>query len=120
MVPSLFHKISSVFLGQIIGASPRPAVLTYMIDTLTRTAPQPAAPRLLYSRKDAAYMLAESLRSIDYKIATGSLKIIRQGGRVKITHAELLRQAGIDDNTPIVPRRQPRRGTVTAQARRVA
>ena len=53
-------------------------------------------------------MLAESLRSIDYKIATGSLKILRQGGRVKITHAELLRQAGIDDNTPIVPRRQQR------------
>ena len=51
-------------------------------------------------------MLSESLRSIDYKLAQGTLKYIRQGGRVKITHAELLRQAAIDDNTPIVPRRQ--------------
>ncbi len=52
-------------------------------------------------------MLSESLRSIDYKLAQGTLKYIRQGGRVKITHAELLRQTSIDDNTPVVPRRQP-------------
>jgi hypothetical protein len=45
-------------------------------------------------------MLSESLRSIDYKLANGTLRYIRQGGRVKITHAELLRQAAIDDNTP--------------------
>jgi hypothetical protein len=44
------------------------------------------------------------LRIIDYKLASGQLRYIRQGGRVKITHAELLRQAAIDDNTPIVPR----------------
>jgi hypothetical protein len=65
-------------------------------------------------------MLAESLRSIDYKLANGTLRYIRQGGRVKIPHAELLRQAGLDDNTPIVPRRQPRSGTVTDQARKIA
>jgi hypothetical protein len=75
-----------------------------MHETVT-TKPVPL-PRLLYSRKEAAYMLSESLRSIDYKLAQGTLKYIRQGGRVKITHAELLRQAAIDDNTPIVPRRQ--------------
>src|ERR1017187_9932607 len=62
--------------------------------------------RLLYSRKQAAFLLSESLRTIDYKIHQGTLRIIRQGGRVKITYAELLRQATIDDNTPIVPRPQ--------------
>jgi hypothetical protein len=77
-------------------------------------------PRLLYSRKEAAFQLSESLRTIDYKIAQGTLRIIRQGGRVKITHAELLRQASLDDNTPVVPRRPPQSGTVTAQVRKVA
>jgi len=59
---------------------------------------------LLYSRREAAFQLSESVRSIDYKLASGQLRHIRQGGRVKITHAELLRQAAIDDNTPVVPR----------------
>jgi hypothetical protein len=61
---------------------------------------------MLYSRKQAAYMLSESLRSIDYKLANGSLKHVRQGGRVKIAHAELLRHASIDDNTPVGPRKR--------------
>jgi hypothetical protein len=82
-----------------------------------KTAPP---PRLLYSRKEAAYMLSESLRSIDYKLAHGKLKYIRQGGRVKITHAELLRQAAIDDNTPVVPRRQPQSAEATFPSREVA
>ncbi len=82
-----------------------------------KTAP---LPRLLYSRKEAAYMLSESLRSIDYKLAHGKLKYIRQGGRVKITHAELLRQAAIDDNTPVVPRRQPQSVEATFPSREVA
>jgi hypothetical protein len=84
-----------------------------------RSKPAPL-PRLLYSRKEAAYQLSESLRSIDYKLANGTLRHIRQGGRVKITHAELLRQASIDDNTPIVPRSQPQSATVTLQEQKVA
>jgi hypothetical protein len=57
-------------------------------------------------------MLSESLRSIDYKLANGTLRYIRQGSRVKITHAELLRQAGIDDNTPVVPRHRRQSGFI--------
>ena len=71
--------------------------------------PPDREPRLLYSRKQAAYQLSDSLRSIDYKLASGQLRRIYQGGRVKITHAQLLRQAAIDDKTPVVPRcRHPR------------
>ena len=69
----------------------------------TQTPPD-REPRLLYSRKQAAYQLSDSLRIIDYKLASGQLRYTRQGGRVKISHAELLRQAAIDDNTPVVPR----------------
>jgi hypothetical protein len=77
-------------------------------------------PRLLHSRREAAFMLSESLRSIDYKLAHGKLKYIRQGGRVKITHAELLRQTSIDDNTPVVPRRQPQSTGSTLPVRKAA
>jgi hypothetical protein len=59
--------------------------------------------RLLYSRAETAYQLSTSLRNIAYRIAAGTLRIQRQGGRVLISHAELLRQARIDDNTPVVP-----------------
>ena len=76
-------------------------------------------PRLLYSRREASYMRSESLRSIDYKLASGHLRFIRQGGRVKISYSELLRQAAIDDNTPVVPRRRPHAQTAV-QARKAA
>ena len=76
-------------------------------------------PRLLYSRREASYMLSESLRSIDYKLASGHLRFIRQGGRVKISYSELLRQAAIDDNTPVVPRRRPHAQTAV-QTRKAA
>lgn len=79
-----------------------------------------ASPRLLYSRRDAAYLLSESIRSIDYKLANGTLRYIRQGGRVKIPHAELLRQAAIDDNTPIVPRCRPGNVSESAKALKAA
>ena len=64
------------------------------------------APRLLYSRREVAFQLSTSLRNIAYRIAAGTLRIQRQGGRVLISHAELLRQARLDDNTPVVPERE--------------
>jgi hypothetical protein len=72
-----------------------------------------APARLLYSRQEAAYMLSTSLRNIAYRIAQGTLEIRRQGGRVLITHAELLRQAALDDNEPIVPQRSPSKSPLT-------
>jgi hypothetical protein len=79
-----------------------------MIDKTSNTS-QPPAPRLVYSRKEAAYLLSISLRNIAYRIAQGTVKIRRQGGRVVISHAELLKQAAMDDNKPITPKRSLRK-----------
>ena len=79
------------------------------------TNPTPTAlPRLLYSRLEAAYQLSLSLRAIAYKIASGDMKTKRHGGRVMITHAELLRQAALDDRNPIVPKKTCQSDTATA------
>jgi hypothetical protein len=83
-----------------------------MIATTCTPLPSPA-PRLLYSRKEAAYQLSTSLRNVAYRIANGTMKVRRQGGRVVITHAELLRQAALDDNTPVAPKRSPSKPPVT-------
>ena len=81
----------------------------------TTSSPAPEAPpRLLYSRKETAYLLSLSLRAISYLIASGDLRTKRHGGRVMITHAELLRQAALDDRNPIVPKNTCRGATVTA------
>jgi hypothetical protein len=87
------------------------------MDTSTRTPPHIPAPRLLYSRKEAAYQLSTSLRNIAYRIAQGTLKVRRQGGRVVITHAELLRQAALDDNAPVVPKRPPQKPSLAVPSR---
>jgi hypothetical protein len=52
-----------------------------------------------------AFQLSTSLRNIAYCIAAGTLRTQRQGGRVLISHQELLRQARLDDNTSVVPER---------------
>jgi hypothetical protein len=71
----------------------------------TRPTESPGAPpRLLYSRKEVSYQLSLSLRAIAYMIASGNLRTKRHGGRVMVTHAELLRQAALDDRDPIVPK----------------
>ena len=46
-------------------------------------------------------------------IASGDLRTKRHGGRVMITHAELLRQAALDDRDPIVPRKASQNASVT-------
>ena len=68
----------------------------------------------------AAAVLAEgdrlpafSLRAIAYLIASGDLRTKRHGGRVMITHAELLRQAALDAREPIVPKKARHNATVT-------
>jgi hypothetical protein len=54
------------------------------------------APRLLYSRKDAARLLSISTRSLDYLIVKGTLNTRRIGSRVLIEHEELIRLASHD------------------------
>jgi hypothetical protein len=62
----------------------------------TRKDKQDNEPRLLYDRKSAARMLSISVRSLDYLIAAGGLKIRRIGTRILVTHEELVRFAGRD------------------------
>lgn len=51
--------------------------------------PAPAIEKLLYGRKDAAYALSVSPRTIDRMIANQVLKTRRFGGRVMIPAAEV-------------------------------
>jgi excisionase family DNA binding protein len=59
--------------------------------------------RLLYSRKEAAYQLSISTRAIDYLIATREIAVRRNGSRILIPHAELVRYARADHYQPIRP-----------------
>ena len=51
------------------------------------------APKILYSRAEAAEMLSISVSSLDVLIATGRLKAIRKGRRVLIHLSEIERSA---------------------------
>jgi hypothetical protein len=58
--------------------------------------------RLLYDRKSAASQLSISVRSLDYLVSGGSIRVRRIGGRVLITHKELERFAADDHYEPLV------------------
>lgn len=60
------------------------------------------APRLLYSRKEAAYQLSISVRAIDYLISARRVKTRKIGGRILIAHEELLRFSRYDRTEPMV------------------
>jgi excisionase family DNA binding protein len=62
-------------------------------------------PRLLYSRKDAAYQLSISTRCLDYLIAEKRLHSRKIGGRILIPHEELLRFSRHDRMEPMTPER---------------
>jgi len=66
--------------------------------------PAPKIPtRLLYPRKDAAYQLGISVRSLDYLIADKKLRSQKTGGRVLIHWKELERFAASNHHEPVVP-----------------
>ena len=50
--------------------------------------------RILHPRKDAAYLLGISIRSLDYLVANKALKFQKIGKRVLIHRKELERFAG--------------------------
>ena len=52
--------------------------------------------KMLYSRRDAGFVLSISLRSIDYLVKANALKAKRIGGRVLIPHEELVRYSKSD------------------------
>jgi excisionase family DNA binding protein len=89
--------------------------------------PSPAPPqveKLLYSRKDAAYALSLSLRTIDGLIANRVLQPRRHGGRVLIPAAEVKQYAArivrcdiLDPNAPAQPKANVHAAKPTAQPR---
>ncbi|WP_213805738.1 helix-turn-helix domain-containing protein [Granulicella sp. dw_53] len=60
----------------------------------------PSIERLLYSRKEAAFLLSISTRTLDTYIAVGKLKVRKLGGRKLIPKAELVRFAARDQASP--------------------
>jgi excisionase family DNA binding protein len=63
--------------------------------------PNPTA-RLLYPRKDAAYLLGISVRSLDYLIANKQLHFQKIGKRVLIHRKELERFASTNHYRSVV------------------
>ena len=58
--------------------------------------------RLLYPRKDAAFQLGISLRSLDYLIANQKIRFQKIGSRVLIHHKELERFASANHYGTVV------------------
>jgi excisionase family DNA binding protein len=61
-----------------------------------RLLPQQEEHRLLHPRKEAAWLLGISVRSLDYLIANKQLATRKIGGRVLIPHSELVRFSRAD------------------------
>ena len=72
------------------------------MNTLCTTS-HPAAPRMLYSRNEAAHQLCLSVRAIDYLIANKKLAIRRVGKKVLVPHGELVRFARVDHFETVRP-----------------
>jgi hypothetical protein len=53
-------------------------------------------PRMLLSRKEAAYALNMSLRALDYVIAAKQVAVRHHGSRVLIPYVELVRLSRMD------------------------
>jgi hypothetical protein len=56
----------------------------------------PQVTKLLYSRKDAAFALSVSVRSLDYLIANKKLSTRKLGKKITIPHCELVKFARAD------------------------
>jgi hypothetical protein len=59
--------------------------------------------KMLYSRKDARFVLSISIRSIDHLVKTKALKAKTIGGRILIPHEELVRYSSSDQG-PLTPK----------------
>jgi hypothetical protein len=75
--------------------------LKHNLDEGPRLLPNPEVHRLLHPRKEAAWLLGISVRSLDYLIANKQLATRRNGGRVLIPHSELVRFSRADHFEPI-------------------
>ncbi len=52
--------------------------------------------KLRYDRRSAAEALSISIRTLDYRISSGQIRIRRDGNKVLIPHSELVRYARTD------------------------
>jgi excisionase family DNA binding protein len=57
--------------------------------------------RLRYDRLSAAELLSISVRTLDYRISNGQIKVRRDGNKVLIPHSELVRYARADHPFPV-------------------
>lgn len=57
---------------------------------------KPEVHRLLHPRKEAAWLLGISVRSLDYLIANKQLATRKIGGRILVPHNELVRFSRAD------------------------
>jgi excisionase family DNA binding protein len=67
-----------------------------VIDDISAAADPTLVPKLLFSRREAAYSLGLSLRSISYLLKTGKLKFRKVGSKTLIPHESLIRFSKMD------------------------
>lgn len=70
-----------------------------------------ADPRALLSKREAARLLGVSRgRTLDSLIASGQVRVVRIGGRLRVPRAELerLQAEGVEDTGPTTPRNRRR------------
>ena len=67
-----------------------------VLDSLSASADDRGIAKILYSRKDAAFALSLSIRSLDMLIAFGQLDVRRMGKKVMVPAESLNRYASID------------------------
>jgi len=70
----------------------------FFVGDISAAAISPDTPKLLFSRKEAAYSLGLSLRSIAILLKNGELGYRRCGTKVLIPHQELVRFSKRDHN----------------------
>jgi len=68
----------------------------YFVGDITAATVSPDTPKLLFSRKEAAFSLGLSLRSIAKLLKNGQLKARRCGSKVLIPHSELVKFSKFD------------------------
>jgi hypothetical protein len=75
---------------------PEVSLFSEVLFDLSASADTTPIPKLLYSRKDAAFALSISIRSLDYIIAARQLKFRKDGKKILIPAGELSRYARAD------------------------
>ena len=75
---------------------PEVSLFSEVSPALPSSASSPSVPKLLYSRKESAYALGISVRSLDLLIAAGQMKFRRIGRKVLIPIEAVIRYASRD------------------------